>query len=118
MLAPSTRTNLKKRGITFEEKAYALYSVQGGKCAICREPLQIEDGMVDHWHGCDQNHKAGGSCKKCIRGILCGLCNSPWLMWAERHPWLISEAVRDYLARRPFQYKQIEIKGVSDAQNR
>ena len=57
---------------------------QGGLCAICRSDLNGDSRRwhVDHDHDCcsDTNGKNPGkrqrACGKCIRGILCGNCNS------------------------------------------
>lgn len=45
---------------------------QDGKCAICGQ-LSDETLHIDHDHFCCP--KAGGSCGKCIRGLLCARCN-------------------------------------------
>lgn len=57
-------------GVTYEQ-IMALYSVQGGACAVCFNEL---DGKfaVDHDHSCCSGIKACGSC---VRGLLCHLCN-------------------------------------------
>lgn len=41
----------------------------GGLCWICRDSKAIH---VDHDHNCCP---LGGSCGKCVRGVLCGPCN-------------------------------------------
>jgi hypothetical protein len=69
---------------------------QGNVCAICYE-VDNRRLSVDHDHNC-----CGGTrgCKKCIRGLLCSLCNR-MIGLAEGR-----EAARarfvDYLERRPF----------------
>jgi len=51
----------------------ALYEAQGGKCAMCRWATgKTKRLAVDHDHSCCP---AGGSCGKCVRGLLCGTCN-------------------------------------------
>ena len=50
-------------GITPEDHALILAD-QGGGCAICKTPLDLTTGHVDH------DHETEG-----IRGILCGPCN-------------------------------------------
>jgi hypothetical protein len=52
----------------------ALFELQGRRCAICRAEKSgnKKDWAVDHDHACCRGAK---SCGKCIRGILCSLCN-------------------------------------------
>jgi hypothetical protein len=47
-----------------------MWMIQGGCCAICRQP----DGTprVDHDHACCPGDK---SCGRCVRGLLCHRCN-------------------------------------------
>lgn len=51
---------------------------QGGLCANsgCRKILE-DDWCVDHDHACCPLPASGGgrACGKCVRGILCSLCN-------------------------------------------
>lgn len=49
---------------------YTLAEKHGGKCWIC---LDRDATMVDHDHSCCPGEK---SCGKCIRGALCGQCNT------------------------------------------
>jgi len=59
----------------------ALLAAQDGGCAICRGALDrggvtglngSMSGHVDHDHRCCPGMR---SCGRCVRGILCGLCN-------------------------------------------
>lgn len=67
---------VKMYGITKEQYA-AMLASQGGRCKICRRlPEEINDRVkrlvIDHDHACCPS---GGSCGKCVRGLLCGFCN-------------------------------------------
>lgn len=51
---------------------------QNNRCAICSQEFSLIDDFkiaphVDHDHSCCLGST---SCGKCIRGLLCGLCNS------------------------------------------
>lgn len=51
----------------------ALYEAQGGRCAICRRATGASKRLaVDHDHACCPGPV---SCGKCVRGLLCGICN-------------------------------------------
>ena len=47
----------------------ALESRQGMQCAICHRTLPL---VIDHDHACCPGKR---SCGRCIRGLLCDLCN-------------------------------------------
>lgn len=69
------RKQLKKYGLT-EEQEQLILSCQGHKCAICGASSpgkKKRHWSVDHKHGCCINERA---CPKCVRGLLCGNCNS------------------------------------------
>ncbi len=87
--ANAARANLKKYGITPEEKQ-ALFTSQGGKCAIC--PTLLTSGrtgmQVDHDHATGR-----------IRGLLCHPCNVMLGDFAEDRVRL--EAAVRYLLRGP-----------------
>jgi len=61
-----------------------LYLKQGGKCALCLQPVQNPKLCVDH------DHRTNG-----IRGLLCKLCNQ-FLGQVERDP-LFLQRVGGYL---------------------
>jgi hypothetical protein len=50
---------------------------QDGKCAICQtEFTPTVKAHTDHDHSCCPRTKASRTCGKCIRGLLCGRCNT------------------------------------------
>lgn len=51
-----------------------LYEAQGGRCAICRKATgKTKRLAVDHDHKCCPGRT---SCGLCVRGLLCGPCNT------------------------------------------
>lgn len=65
--------HLRRRyGMTVEDYD-ALLSAQNNCCAVCGTDDPGKNRFhVDHDHACCP---AGGSCGKCVRGLLCGNCN-------------------------------------------
>lgn len=59
--------------ITLQQEQ-AMIAAQGGKCALCREPLG-KRYAVDHDHDCCPRGKRP-ACGECIRGVLCMPCNT------------------------------------------
>lgn len=58
----------------------AMFEEQNGLCAICKQPERIQKRgdeiarlSVDHDHRCCPQR--GRSCGKCVRRLLCSLCN-------------------------------------------
>lgn len=83
---------LKAYGLTLERFDQMLVE-QGNSCAMCREPFQ--EGrriVVDHDHACCDTELS--CCGKCIRGLLCHLCNA-----ALGHIEHKSEMARAYLRK-------------------
>lgn len=69
------KTLARKYGIS-AERYEAMLAEQGGGCAVCGIPEGRADGRalaVDHDHSCCPGKKTCGSC---IRGLLCGSCNT------------------------------------------
>lgn len=102
--AELARTNLKRHGITLEEKIWLIHRYQGSKCPVCMEELEVEGANIDHDHACSEsaNHPKNGSCRKCIRGALHVRCNHTIIYYLERFPHLQNDFVKAYLDRRPF----------------
>jgi len=60
-------------GLTHDQYQ-AMLQEQNGVCAICKRPPTAKKRLaIDHDHDCCP---AGGSCGKCVRGLLCFRCNS------------------------------------------
>lgn len=83
-------------GITRAEYEW-LRDSQQGKCVLCGQNGNVRLS-VDHDHSCCP---PGRACKKCIRGMLCAVCNLI-LGRVEARP-LLASRFSDYLERRPFQ---------------
>jgi Recombination endonuclease VII len=93
----SMRSAMKAFGLTRAEIIW-LSSLQDNLCALCGST--DPDGRrlaVDHDHACCGTRTG---CKRCIRGLLCGICNR-LLGHVETKPELVSRFA-DYLSRRPF----------------
>jgi hypothetical protein len=78
-----------------------LLARQGGACALCG---QEETNPRTAFYSVDHDHTCCGkkfACKKCIRGLLCDLCNSRLLPIVDRSERLKVRFV-DYLDGRPF----------------
>ena len=80
----------------------ALIEDHGGVCAICgTRPKEGGLGLaIDHDHACCP--RIGQSCGKCIRGLLCGNCNTALGSFKD-DPRLLRAAI-DYLAATPWEY--------------
>ncbi|MFO0417780.1 MAG: endonuclease domain-containing protein [Planctomycetota bacterium] len=64
------RNRERQRHGMWAEERKALYASQQGLCAACGKE---EATQVDHDHACCPGSQG---CKKCVRGMLCGTCNS------------------------------------------
>ena len=111
------RTNTQRRDadritrlhqITLEEKYWLVISYQGGICPVCREALEVFGSTLDHCHDCPNkvNHRTRQlqdyGCRQCIRGVLHPKCNGTVLHYLEKYPHRQTEAIKEYLTRRPF----------------
>lgn len=66
------RNQYARYGLTVEQYN-AMMEFQGGLCAICEIPSD-RSLQIDHDHACCSENSR--SCGKCVRGLLCGNCNS------------------------------------------
>lgn len=91
------RTMKSRLGISRQEWDW-LHAQQEERCALCGEPENKNSRLsLDHDHSC---HGPGRSCKKCIRGLLCDLCNRMLGLVEQRD--LNRARFLDYLTARPF----------------
>lgn len=70
------RSQLKKKYRITIEQYDAQLQAQGGVCAICKSAdtrTRWNSFGVDHDHSCCPG---SNSCGKCVRGLLCGNCNT------------------------------------------
>lgn len=90
------KSNLKKYGLSIEDYDILL-KLQGGSCAICNS---VNNLQIDHDHKCCQDNAR--SCGNCVRGIICGNCNT--MIANAKDDIEILKAAIDYLRR--WQYGQ------------
>lgn len=89
----------RQYNITLEEY-YLMRKKQKNLCALCHKRNNIPQAFaVDHDH--KHHHIKFKACKKCIRGLLCDICNRIILPILERHKHLQNIFVKQYLTRRP-----------------
>lgn len=78
---------------------HELYEYQGRLCAICQRATGASKRLaVDHDHKCCAER---GSCGKCVRGLLCGPCNS--LLAHMRDDKAMARRIFAYLVDPPYQ---------------
>lgn len=65
------KRNIIKHGLT-QERYDAFLLAQNGVCAICKQKPKNNKFHIDHDHRCCNTQY---SCGKCVRGLLCGICN-------------------------------------------
>lgn len=58
------------------ETYWAIYEAQGRVCAICQRATGAARRLaVDHDHSCRAGHPPDQGCPRCVRGLLCSVCN-------------------------------------------
>jgi hypothetical protein len=62
----------ERHGITRTIRDW-MYESQDGACAGCMVPMPDAELQIDHDHSCCPKK---WSCGRCVRGLLCGRCNS------------------------------------------
>lgn len=69
---PRVRHGLRPEEVTL------MLSAQGGLCLICRRPIDARTLRIDHDHELAQahGHSRAEGCRLCVRGLLCGDCNT------------------------------------------
>lgn len=56
-----------------DDRFQQMLAGQDNVCAICAQPFGAKGPHIDHDHECCPGSR---SCGKCVRGLLCWLCNS------------------------------------------
>lgn len=69
------RRRARVHGLTADQWA-AMWAAQDGCCYLCRCPMELDEAIVEHWHGCAVPHNSGESCHRCRRGLAHYLCNN------------------------------------------
>jgi len=67
----SIQKRARRFGLT-QEQFEKMMQDQNGKCLLCDVNLNNVQFNIDHDHKCCEGRY---SCGKCVRGILCGMCN-------------------------------------------
>ena len=68
------RKRVRTHGIPAERWA-AMWAAQDGRCYLCRQPMEPDEAVVEHWHGCPVPHGNATSCRFCHRGLAHNQCN-------------------------------------------
>lgn len=82
------KAKITRHGISIDEYQRLLDS-QGGRCSICGDVPDERRLVIDHDHTCCPGQT---SCGECIRGLLCGRCNSGLGMFRDNATYLESAA--------------------------
>jgi len=77
----------------------ALMAAQRGRCPCGRRIGVTRSPNVDHWHGCPWC--SGKGCRRCVRGLTCGPCNTHIGYVGDRPEAMIGLAI--HLATMPAQ---------------
>ena len=77
-----------------KEDLEQLLTDQDSRCAICTDPITLDDLHIDHDHECCP---MGKSCSKCRRGLLCMSCNHRLGWYEAMHRSGVESAMRAYL---------------------
>ena len=65
---------MRMRRRTIDERRTKLWQAQNGYCAMCEQPLDYDEAVVDHDHShCDVSSVQ--ACGDCDRGALHSNCN-------------------------------------------
>jgi hypothetical protein len=86
---------LKMYGITNDQYLH-LIKIQNNRCAICGSSFDTVRVTIDHDHECCG--ESSKSCGKCIRGLLCGVCNTGLGAFGDKEQ-LVEKAL-EYLRRK------------------
>ncbi len=70
----SAKRRAHRHGLSVDQYI-AIHTAQGGLCALCPRPIELSGyhTHVDHDHNCCPGRE---SCGKCVRGMLCRICNT------------------------------------------
>ena len=86
---------VRRRKYQLKQKDLAkIMGAQSGVCAICGDAEALQ---IDHDHACCSGKRA---CGRCVRGLLCGRCNTG-LRWFLDDPARLQAAAR-YVLTPPF----------------
>jgi hypothetical protein len=96
------------RNAKFTALRLEILTFQGNRCAICQ--ISLKDGNLDHGHACEKHKHSRGalvtaviaSCP-CVRGVLCGDCNSKLMFYIDSGLALPGPEVQYYLDNPPAQ---------------
>jgi hypothetical protein len=92
-------TYLRKTYTISDQQFWMLFDVQNGKCCLCSRPARTKNLSVDHDHKCC---KGSVSCGRCVRGLLCGRCNTKLMPLVDHHLDVIHAAI-EYANNPPAQ---------------
>ena len=92
------RSKERRRRYHLSDEAFdAMLASQMHACATCKRPFGDKTPVVDHDHSCCPG---ADSCGKCVRGLLCQLCNRAIGFMGDNPDTL--RAAADYVSRTNF----------------